>query len=113
MVLPDGIELRPEAVENLLGLLASRSRETKLTAARLFGRFVELAAYKPSQLENYEARDQGLYAIDQTVTAGTDLVIFFSVQPAPKGSHLRMIDIVEVIGEAQRKAAETKASVLL
>ncbi|QEX16253.1 hypothetical protein FRZ44_15460 [Hypericibacter terrae] len=105
----EAIDPLPEALDQLEAFLRSKSRSTRIAASKLWGRFVRLTSYELRELDHYRVDQRGLYAVTRTVTRGTELVIFFSVEQTSARLRLRMLTVVQVIGQPQMAAAKTKA----
>jgi hypothetical protein len=109
MFVADGLDARPEALDALKALLGSRSRATRVAAARAWGEFVGLRRYSLRQLKEYRTDYEGLYAVEAAVAPGIAIVIFFSARDRRHAAGVKFLDVVEVIGPAQRAAAEKEA----
>lgn len=109
MFIADDLEARPEALDALKALLGSRSKATRMAAARVWGRFVELRGYTLHQLREFGTGHEGLYAVAVPPAPGVEIVIFFSAEDRSRTIGLKVLDVAEVIGPAQRAAAEQEA----
>jgi hypothetical protein len=110
MLIADDLEARPEALDALKALLSSGSKATRIAAARVWGRFVELRHYSPRELKGFSTGRDGLYAVEEPVSDGIAIVMHFSKRQGGRSAGVKLLDVAEMIGPAQRAAAQQEAS---
>jgi hypothetical protein len=70
---------------------------------------VELRRYTLRELKEFGTGHEGLYAVEVPVSAGVELVLFFSARDQGRSVGLKFLDVAEVIGPSQRAAAQKEA----